>query len=77
MPQVHMTGVRYAVRQAALTSAFQAYTGMGMIEARRLARSVVDGGRVTVRVDEPEQAYDLASELTSLGVNAEADDSDY
>ena len=77
MPQVHMTGVRYAVRHAALCSAFQTYTGMGTVEARRLAGQVAGGDRVTLRVDEPDQAYDLAAELTSLGVNAEADESDY
>ncbi|MBD0319822.1 MAG: hypothetical protein ICV87_05800 [Gemmatimonadetes bacterium] len=77
MPQVHMSGVRYVVRQAALTRAFQAYTGMGTIEARRIAGAVAAGGRMTVRVEDPDQAYNLASELASLGVNAEADESDY
>jgi hypothetical protein len=77
MPQVHMSGVRYGVRQAALTSAFQAYTGMGTIEARRIADTVAAGGRMTVRVEDPDQAYNLATELASLGVNAEADESDY
>jgi hypothetical protein len=77
MPQVHMSGVRYGVRQAALTSAFQAYTGMGTIEARRIADAVAAGNRMTVRVEDPDQAYNLATELASLGVNAEADESDY
>jgi hypothetical protein len=77
MPQVHMTGVRYGVRQAALTSAFQAYTGMGTVEARRIADAVAAGTRMTLRVEDADQAYDLASELASLGVNAEADESDY
>ena len=77
MPQVHMTGVRYGVRQAALTSAFQAYTGMGTVEARRVAGAVAAGNSMTVRVEDPDQAYNLASELASLGVNAEADESDY
>ncbi len=77
MPQVHMSGVRYGVRQAALTSAFQAYTGMGTIEARRIADAVASGNRMTVRVEDPDQAYNLATELASLGVNAEADESDY
>ena len=76
MPQVHMAGIRYTVRQAALTRVIQTYTGMGTVEARRAARAVAAGGRVTVRVDEPDQAYDLASELLSLGVNAEADEGD-
>jgi hypothetical protein len=77
MPQVHMSGVRYGVRQAALTSAFQAYTGMGTIEARRIADAVAAGDRMTVRVEDPDAAYNLATELASLGVNAEADESDY
>ena len=77
MPQVHLTGVRYGVRQAALTSAVQAYTGMGTIEARRLAAAVVAGNHRSIRVEDPDQAYNLATELTSLGVNAEADESDY
>jgi len=77
MPQVHMTGVRYGVRPAALTSAFQAYTGMGTVEARRIADAVASGARMTLRVEDADQAYDLASELASLGVNAEADESDY
>lgn len=77
MAQVHMTGVRYGVRQAALTSAFQAYTGMGAVEARRIADAVASGNRMTLRVEDPDQAYDLASELASLGVHAEADESDY
>ena len=77
MPQVHMTGVRYGVRQAALIGAFQAYTGMGTVEARRIADAVVAGTRTTLRVEDADQAYDLAAELASLGVNAEADDSDY
>jgi len=77
MPQVHMAGVRYTVRHAALTSALQTYTGIGTVEARRIAEAVAVGSRVSVRVDDPEQAYDLASELASLGVNAEPDESDY
>jgi hypothetical protein len=77
MPQVHLSGTRYGVRQAALTSAVQAYTGMGTIEARRLAAAVVAGSRLSIRVEDPDQAYNLATELTSLGVNAEADESDY
>ncbi|HEY0155163.1 MAG TPA: hypothetical protein VGB92_24335 [Longimicrobium sp.] len=77
MPQVHMMGVRYSVRQDALTSAFQAYTGMGTVDARRMAAAVAAGTRTTVRVEDPDQAYDLATELASLGVNAEADESDY
>lgn len=77
MPQVHMAGVRYTIRQAALTSAIQTYTGMSTVEARRIADAVVAGDRVSVRIEDPEQAYDLASELASLGVNAEPDESDY
>ncbi len=77
MPQVHLSGIRYGVRQAALTSAVQAYTGMGTIEARRLAAAVVAGTHLSIRVEDPDQAYNLATELTSLGVNAEADESDY
>lgn len=76
MAQVHMTGVRYGVRQAALTSALQVYTGMGTVEARRIAEAVAAGDRMTMRVEDPDQAYELASELASLGVNAEADESD-
>jgi hypothetical protein len=77
MPQVHMTGVRYGVRQAALSSALQVYTGMGTIELRRIAEDVMGGKRRTVYVEDPDQAYNLATELVSLGVNAEADESDY
>ena len=77
MPQVHMTGVRYGVRQAALASALQVYTGMGTIEARRVADRVIEGKRASVLIEDPDQAYNLATELTSLGVNAEADESDY
>ena len=77
MPQVHMTGVRYGVRKDALTSAFQAYTGMGTVEARRMAAAVAAGTRTTLRVEDPDLAYDFATELASLGVNAEADESDY
>jgi hypothetical protein len=77
MPQVQMAGVRYTVRPAALISALQTFTGMGTVDARRIAEAAAAGKRITVRVDEPEQAYDLAAELISLGVNAEADESDY
>ena len=77
MPQVHMSGVRYGVRQAALASAIQVYTGMGTIEARRVADRVMEGKRTSVLIEDPDQAYNLATELTSLGVNAEADESDY
>ncbi|HYW07787.1 MAG TPA: hypothetical protein VE913_12585 [Longimicrobium sp.] len=77
MAQVHIAGTRYAPRQAAVTSAIQAYTGMGMIEARRLAANVIEGIPVTVPVDDPDNAYNLATELAALGVNAEADDGDY
>jgi hypothetical protein len=77
MAQVHMAGTRYAPRQAAVTSALQAYTGMGMIEARRVAGKVIGGDRVTVHVDDPDHAYNLATELAALGVNAEAEDGDY
>jgi hypothetical protein len=77
MPQVHMSGVRYGVRQAALTSALQVYTGMGTIEARRVAGDVMAGTRRSVYLEDPDLAYNLATELVSLGVNAEADESDY
>ena len=76
MARVQLAGSRFSPRQAAVISALQAYTGIGMVEARRIATRVIEGGKATVHIEDPDQAYNLATELTALGVNAEADEGD-
>lgn len=77
MPQVHITGIRFPVRQAAVTDALQRYAELGWVEARRSAERIMAGDRPSFHLDDFEIAYELALHLTEIGVDAEADDGDY
>lgn len=78
MPQVHLKGVRNRVRAETVAGLIQRYTGKGMVESKRIADQVVaEGKEATVYVDDFDAVYDLAEQLVNLGVNAEADESDY
>lgn len=77
MPQVHMSGARFRIRETTLMGTIQAYTGLPTDEVRRLAMRVIEGKPVSVPLDDLDAAYNLASELTSLGINAEPDEGDY
>lgn len=77
MPQVHIRSVRHGVSRQSVASTIQQYTGMGMLEARAAADRAVAGEPVAVYVDDFHAVYELADLLTDLGVDAEADESDY
>jgi hypothetical protein len=77
MPQVHITRVRHGVSRESVASAIQQYTGMGLVDARRAADQAVAGEPTSVYVDDFHTVYELADLLTELGVEAEADESDY
>lgn len=77
MPQVHIRRVRYDVSRESVANTIQEYTGMGMLEARRLADEAVSGKETSIYVDDFTTVYELADLLTSLGVEAEPDESDY
>lgn len=77
MPQVHINGKRYRVSRDALANTIQRYTGKGMVEARRLADRALAGERLSLYVDDFDSVYDLEDMLMAMGINAEADESDY
>ncbi|HET7464311.1 MAG TPA: hypothetical protein VFJ82_23840 [Longimicrobium sp.] len=77
MPQVHIRGVRYGVSRESVASTIQQYTGMGMLEAREAAEKAVAGEPTSIYVDDFHAVYELADLLTTLGVDAEADEGDY
>jgi hypothetical protein len=74
---VHMKRVRHRVNVETSAGLIQRYTGKGMVEARGLAQQVADGKPVTVYSDDVDAVFDLADQLTSFGVDAEADEGDY
>jgi hypothetical protein len=77
MPQVHIHGVRYGTSRETVASTLQQYTGAGLIEARKWADDAVAGHPVSVYVDDFHAVYELADALSDIGVEAEADESDY
>ena len=77
MPQVHIRRVRYGVSRESVASTIQQYTGMSILDARRAADDAVSGKPTSVYVDDFTAVYELADLLTALGVEAEADESDY
>jgi len=77
MPQVHIRSVRYGVSRESIASTIQQYTGMGMLEAREAADKAVAGEPTSIYVDDFHAVYELADLLVNLGVDAEADESDY
>jgi hypothetical protein len=77
MPQVHIRGVRYGVSRETVASILQHHTGVGLLEARRWAEDALAGKPVSVYVDDFHAVYELADSLTEMGVDAEADESDY
>ena len=77
MAQVRFRGARYEVRRQPMITSLQVYCGMSAIEARDFAERALGGERLTVHLEDPDIAYALAAELVDLGVNAEADASDY
>ena len=77
MAQVHFRGVRYGVRIPAIVTSLEVYCDMTTAEARIFAERAINGERLSVQIEDADVAYSLAGELTDLGVNAEADESDY
>jgi hypothetical protein len=77
MPQLHLRGTRSRVSRDHLAGIIQRYTGVGMVDARRVADDVIAGRPVSLYVDDFDAVYDLADMLTSLGVDADADEGDY
>jgi hypothetical protein len=77
MAQVHLRGVRYAVREQAMISSLQIWAGLGTIDAKAVVKRAVSGERLSVHLEDPDAAYALATELVELGVDAEADEGDY
>lgn len=77
MPQVHISRARSGVSRETITSTIQRYTGLGTVEARRAVDDVLAGRPASVYVDDFTSVYELADVLTSLGVDAEADETDY
>lgn len=77
MPQVHIHSVRFGVSRESVASTIQQYTGMGMLEARQAAEKAVSGEPTSIYVDDFHAVYELADLLVNLGVEAEADESDY
>jgi hypothetical protein len=76
MPQVHIRRVRYAISRESVAAMIQQYTGMSILDARRAADDAVAGKPTAIYVDDFSAVYELADMLTSLGVEAEADESD-
>ena len=77
MPQVHIRRVRYDVSRESVASTIQEYTGMSILDARRLADDAAAGKETSIYVDDFTTVYELADLLSSLGVEAEPDESDY
>ena len=77
MPQVHLRRVRHRVSVETIAGLIQRYTGKGMVESRNIARQVVEGKSVSVYSDDLDAVFDLADQLISFGVEAEADEGDY
>jgi hypothetical protein len=77
MPQVHIRGVRYGASRETMASVLQQHTGVGLLEARRWAEDALAGKAVSVYVDDFHAVYELADALADMGVDAEADESDY
>lgn len=77
MPQVHIHRVRWGVSRESVASAIQQYTGVGLLEARKAAERAVAGEHTAIYVDDFHAVYELADTLVQLGVEAEADESDY
>lgn len=76
MARVHLRGVRYRVRDAAVRSAIESFASDPIPDLRGFVERISAGERLAVRVEDAEAAYELASELISLGVNAEPDEMD-
>jgi hypothetical protein len=77
MPQVHIRRVRYGVSVESIASTIQQYTGMGRLEARQAAENAAAGKELSIYIDDFTAVYELADTLTDMGVEAEADESDY
>ncbi len=77
MPQVHIRNVRWGISRESVASTIQHYTGRGALDARPAADKAVAGEPTSIYVDDFHAVYELADLLTSMGVEAEADESDY
>jgi hypothetical protein len=76
MPQVHIHTVRWGVNRDSVADALQQYTGMGLIDAQKVATEAVSGRPASIYVEDFHDVYELADLLTDLGLEAEADESD-
>jgi hypothetical protein len=69
--RVVVTGARSSVSVHSIIGILQTYTGLPLPEAQALLDRARAGERVELEVDDEYAAYDLASLLGDLGVEAE------
>ena len=77
MARVYFRGARFGVREQAMISSLQVWSGMGNAEAKAFVVRALAGERISLQMEYSDAAYALAGEMVDLGVNAEADESDY
>lgn len=68
--RVVVTGARPSVSVHSIIGILQTYTGVPLPEARALLDRARGGERVELEMDDEYAAYDLASLLSDLGVEA-------
>jgi hypothetical protein len=76
MPQLHIHRVRYGTSVETMATTIQQFTGMGLLDARRVAEQAVAGQEVTLQIDDFGEVFELADMLLSMGVDAEPDEND-
>jgi hypothetical protein len=69
--RVVVTGARSSVSVHSVIGVLQTYTGLSLPDVQALLDRVRGGERVELEVDDEYAAYDLASLLGDLGVEAE------
>lgn len=69
--RVVVTGARPSVSVHSIIGILQTYTGLPLPEAQALLDRARSGERVELEMDDEYAAYDLASLLGDLGVEAE------
>jgi hypothetical protein len=69
--RVVVIGARTSVSVHSVIGVLQTYTGLSLPDAQVLLDRVRGGERVELEVDDEYAAYDLASLLSDLGIEAE------
>ena len=69
--QIRIHGWRYGAKKVSLTETIRHRTGLGLVEAKRMADRILDGDAIILTLANGAEPTTVVAELAGLGYSAE------